>query len=173
MNESELLGRVNDLMQQERWVDAIAAAGVMNEHACRDLVWAVGWAHFKLGQYSDALPYLKGAAETGPVDHASLGTLGITYLKLKRYVEAELWLLRAIATRDSSMSRLFLAIVYMDQGLDEEAEAVHKEGLRLRPNDSKRHEQYADFLSDAGREDEAKMMYERAVILREREGKAS
>lgn len=166
MDNNELFRRVNDLMQQERWADAIAAAGIVDENANAELVWLVGWAQFQLGRYNDAVSYLQRAVDTGTVDPAKYGALGMAFLRLKQYGDAELWLLRSIVVRDTSLSRLGLAVAYEEQGLAEEAEAVHKEGLRLRPNDAKRHEQYADFLSDARREDEAGAMYERAAELR-------
>ena len=47
----------------------------------------------------------------------------------------------------------------MKQGLAEAAEAVHKEGVRLKPDDPERLEAYADFLSDVGRNEEAEGLY--------------
>ncbi len=80
---------------------------------------------------------------------------------------AELWILRALAIRDSPLGRLGLPRIYQKQGLWELAEAVHKEGLRLRPTSAKRLEAYADFLSDAGRVSEAQQQRSSATALRE------
>jgi tetratricopeptide (TPR) repeat protein len=155
---------IGAMMKAERWMDAIAAAkqGLADDPSNHDLLWNLGWAYFKLEQYEKAAHYLHEAIDNGPVKHFYYAALGAALSAAKVYDAAELWLLRAIAVRDSSLTRLQLALVYMKQDLAEAAEAVHKEGIRLRPDDRERLEAYADFLSDLGRAEEAEKMYEDA-----------
>jgi Flp pilus assembly protein TadD len=51
-----------------------------------------------------------------------------------------------------------------------EAEEVYREGIRLAPQDPERCEALADFLSDIGREEEAREYYQRARAVPEAGG---
>jgi tetratricopeptide (TPR) repeat protein len=166
-HDQELLETIHALMKGERWAEVIAAAppGLAESSQDHDLLWNVGWAYFQLEQYDQAVSYLRKANDGGPVKPNFYGALGMAYYELKNYIMAELWLLRAVAVRESSLTRLALALVYLKQGLVEVAEAVHKEGIRLKPNSRERVEGYADFLCDVGRDEEAKKLYEDAAGL--------
>jgi tetratricopeptide (TPR) repeat protein len=164
--------QVELLMKDGRWEEALAAAedGLAKDPISHELLWNAGWAHFKLGQYARAAAYLRKAIDAGPLDHACYAALGATLSELKKYDEAELWLLRALAIQESYLTRICLASVYHKRQLTEVAEAIHKEGIRLRPRSRERLEAYADFLSDVGRESDATKIYEEAERLRANKG---
>jgi tetratricopeptide (TPR) repeat protein len=165
MIDQDFLKTIDTLMENERWAEVIAAAEpkLAEEPSSHQLEWNIGWAYFKLDRYAEAESHLRKAVDHGPVDHTYYRALGVALSYAEQYHKAETWLLRALAVRDSYVTRISLALVYMKQDLAEAAEAVHKEGIRLKPNSRERLEAYADFLSDVGgREDEAEKMYEEA-----------
>lgn len=144
-------------MAGERWdeVVSIIEPRLAEEPLGHELTWKLGWAHFQLGNYGDALQHLQRAVETGPVSAAYYGSLGMTLLKLEEDDAAELWLLRALAVHDTMVTRTSLALAYQRRGLGDVAEAIHRDGLRLAPDDRGRVEAYADLLRDLGRHEEA------------------
>ena len=160
--DQELLETIVTMMKAERWAEVIAVAEsrLAEDSPSHELLWNVGWAHFKLEQYDQAVSYLRKANDGGPVKASFYASLGFAYYELKNYIMAELWLHRALAMRDDSLTRLSLTLVYLRQDLVEIAEAVHKEGIRLKPDSRERLEGYADFLCDVGRDEEAKKLYE-------------
>ena len=155
---------LRELMGAEQWMEAIAAAKqvLAGDPSNHDVLWNLGWSYFKIGRYKEAAHYLHEAIDHGPVKDSYYAALGVTLSAAEVYDAAELWLLRALAVRDSYLTRIALALVYMKQDLAEAAEAVHKEGIRLKPDDPERLEAYADFLSDVGRDEEAERIHERA-----------
>ncbi len=169
MNANDLnpVDSINLLMSESRWAEASSKAEeeLAKSPERHELLWIAGWANFQLEQYTMAEAHLRKAIDSGHVDHVYYGALGATLLELEKYDEAELWLLRALATRETYPTRIALALVYHKQQLLEVAEAVHREGIRLRPKSRERLEAYADFLSDLGREDEATKIYEDAKNL--------
>lgn len=156
--EEELFATaVNLLMASERWDEAIALIEPRLAEAPmgHEIVWKLGWAHFQLGNYGEAATHLQQAIDAGPVSAAYYGSLGMALMHLEEHDAAELWLLRALAVADTQLSRRSLAMSYQQRGLWDIAEAVHKEGIRLRPEDPMRLVAYADFLDDAGRAEDA------------------
>jgi tetratricopeptide (TPR) repeat protein len=160
MTEQAFLKRIDDLMKDKRWEEAIATIEptLTEGSASGAVLWTVGWAYFKLGQHGKAVPYLRRAAEADPTKSSNAVSLGFALHESKDYDGAEIWFLRALALRDTSLVRLGLALTYLEQGKKDVAEAVHEEGIRLKPSSRERLEAYADFLSDAGREEEAKKL---------------
>lgn len=161
--------RVSALMKEERWQEAIEAADRALVDAPENgvLLWSAGWARFRLEKPAEAIPFLRKSVDAEPAKAAHYWALGVAFGEAEDTDAAELWLLRALAMRDSALCRLSLAVIYQKQNLWEVAEAIHHEGLRLRPTSANRLEAYADFLSDAGRESEAQQQRSSATALRE------
>lgn len=164
----ELLRRVQFLMKEERWRDAINLLreniSMVENHS--ELLWNLGWAYLKLERTSDAQKYLTKATRLAPKSHRCKFGLGMVYLERKQYKKAVTLLSEALQMHELYVTRIGLALAYLAQGRVEKAENAHLEGIRLRPNDSQRYDAYADFLFDVGRDAEAKKMGRKASELR-------
>jgi tetratricopeptide (TPR) repeat protein len=125
----------------------------------------MGWSAFKLDQLEEAQTWLEHAVEQNPAHPATRWALGHVHMAQNSFDSAEREFLRSIALKDSYRARQALGFLYHRSGKLDEARAVYMEGLRLRPDDPKRHEAYADFLSDVGLNAEATEYYERAKEL--------
>lgn len=167
MSNSTTLEEMNDLMGAERWEEALGAASEALHGGSTDyrVLWNAGWACFKLDKHEDAIELLRRAVDVGPAKSFLYWSMSAPLMALKDYESAELWLLRALAIKDTAVARSTLALVYMKLDNDELAEAVHKEGIRLQPGDRERLESYADFLSDFARERESTEIQEKADAL--------
>jgi tetratricopeptide (TPR) repeat protein len=167
MTDEEIVTLANVLMAAERWEDVLSLIGPRREegplgHA---LLWSAGWSCLKLGHYGDAATLLHEAVTAGPVSHAYYAALGMALFHLGEHDFAELWLLRALAVRDSTLVRNCLALAYQKQSQWQMAEAVYHEGARIRPGDRDLLLAYASFLSDAGREEDAAELRQAADAL--------
>ena len=162
---------VDRLMQAEDWGGAIELLGRHLELVTDDaeLSWNLGWAFFRQGRANEALGPLRRAAELNPDDASTQWALGVILSEVGERADAERHFVRALSLRDTGMARLFLANLYAEQGRIDEAEAVHLEGLRLQPEHGERHEAYANFLSDMGREEESERERGLAETLPSRE----
>jgi CDP-glycerol glycerophosphotransferase len=156
----ELLKLVQSVMREERWREAIELlkenSYVVEKHW--ELLWNLGWCHFKLERMDEARKYLTKAAQLAPDNHVCKYGLGQVYLKNRQYKKAELILSEALRIKESHAARIGLALAYLAQGRIEETENTHLDGIKLKPKRSERYESYAAFLSDVGREDEAEKM---------------
>jgi len=159
--------RLNEAMKEERWDDAISLADSALPEAPQSatLLWSSGWARFKLGLAREAIGYLERAVDAEPTAASSYWSVGVAYSEAGDTKAAELWMLRGLALRDSSLGRLCLALLYQRQGMKDVAEVVHREGLRIAPMSRKRREAFADFLWDMGREPEAEEQRDKARAL--------
>jgi len=164
---AKLNGRIQAVMQTEDWLGAIDLVQNHTETVQThwELSWNLGWAYFKLDRFKEARKCLLTAARLAPDNPVCNWALGLVRRRLKNYKAAEVALRRSLRIRDSYIARMVLALTYMEQGKIDEAEHVHVEGLRLRPN-GERYKAYADFLSDVGREEEAQHLYRKARRLR-------
>lgn len=151
------------MAEAQDWAGIVAFIAALEE-ANTDVrfCWQLGWAHYKLGNVAAARHQFEHATATWPGHANSHFALGVVLAEADDFSRAELHLLRAIALRESLRARLALALVYMQQGRTQEAERVHREGIRLVPNDRERLEALADFLDDCGRADEARDVREQA-----------
>jgi Tfp pilus assembly protein PilF len=152
------------LMRRELWSEAIA---FLEGHAQLvesdfSLSWTLGWAHFKQQHFAEAHRFLERATQLAPREWRGHWALGLSCRGLGQYDQAEASLREALRIRDSTPARLFLALVYMEQGRSAEAEQVHLDGIRLKPESAERWNAYANFLSDEGRETEAEEAYAKA-----------
>jgi Flp pilus assembly protein TadD len=156
------------LMSEERWEQAVALLSpIADSSSGFSVLWDLGWAHFKLGDYRLAQQYLRRAVSIEPNNPSGYYGLGAVLLTDGLDSDAELALSRALELRDSSLARLSLALALMKQGRFQEAENVHLVGLELQPDSVERLEAYADFLDDAGRQEEAHSVMSRATLLRQ------
>jgi tetratricopeptide (TPR) repeat protein len=166
MNERSLQETINDLMEQERWREAIVLCeSAPSSTVSLDVLWNWAWAHFKLGEFSTARLRFEKILEQDSEHPATLWGLGVVLRELGIVNEAKRYLKRALELKESLTARLTLALLFMEEGDFASAEQVHLEGLKLRPGSVQRIEAYADFLSDAGREEEAAIEYSRSKKL--------
>jgi len=121
------------------------------------LSWDLGWCYFHLRRYSDAREHLLRANELAPDNATCKWALGLVYLKQREFAKEE-----SLRKKDLDHAHGSRALAYLCQRKIAEAEATHLEGITLRPNSSKRYEQYAASLSDVGRYPEAERMNQRA-----------
>ncbi len=151
----DLAAQLSDLMQAERWHDALALAesnlGAVIEDF--DLSWNVGWVLVKLERYDDSLPHFERAEALDGSNPIAPWAKGVALCELERLEEAEPPLLRAISLKDSHLPRQTLALVYLRSGRNQDAERVHVDGLAEKRT-RERLENYAAFLGDTGREAE-------------------
>jgi tetratricopeptide (TPR) repeat protein len=128
--------------------------------------WNIGWCYFNLGKFVDAQKYMTRAVRLCPENPICEWGLGSVYLKRRYFEKAEAVLVESLTIKDSYPTRIALALACLSQGKVAEAEKIHLEGIRLKPRSSARYESYGAFLSDVGREEEARMMNEKARDLR-------
>lgn len=156
------------LMKSERWLDAIklfkSELSLTESHS--RLTWDFGWCYFKLDRLKEARKHFIRARKLAPENASCAWALGLVYNGLRQYRKAEKNLVEALKIKDSHLTRIALALAYLEQGKVEEAESIHLEGIKLKPKASSRYESYACFLSDVGREREAQKMYEKVKELR-------
>jgi tetratricopeptide (TPR) repeat protein len=164
---SEVHTRLSAAMAAGRWEDALALLECEPELVAADpgIAWSRGWALYKLKRLAEAAYQLQVACRLDSENPIRPWALGVVQSEMKDYAHAERNLLRALQLKDSGLARLSLAVVYMKQGRLTDAENIHLEGLRLRPNDRERIEAFADFLTDLDRSDEADALYARAAQL--------
>lgn len=69
------------------------------------IIDSLGWAHYQLGRYDEALPHLEKAASLEPGDPTITDHLGDVYMKLGRALEAEFQWRRALELKPSAALR--------------------------------------------------------------------
>lgn len=155
------------LMGKERWPEAAKLLKSESTEKNRDWrsCWNLGWCYFKMGRLDSARKYLFRATLFSPDNAACKWALGIVYLKLKQFRKAEKILAESLTIKESHNTRIALALALLTQGKVTEAEGTHLEGIRLRPRRSAGYESYAAFLSDVGREAEARKIHRKARQL--------
>ncbi len=155
-------------MRSERWRDTIKVLKSEFDVTRTDwkLSWNLGWCYFKLDRLEEARKHLARAAKLAPQKATCTWALGCVYLMKKQFRKAEKNLVESLQVKDLHVARIALALTYLEQGKLKEAESVHLEGIKRRPKASGRYESYACFLSDVGREQEARKMYRKARQLR-------
>ena len=170
MTESKehLYTRAVSEMKKERWAAAIELFNLRPDvvEASWRFSWEVGWCNFKLGKFEKARKHMIRATQLAPENPICKWGLGAVYLERKHFRKAESVLAESLRVKDSHLTRASLALAYLSQGKVEEAGHVHLEGIRLKPKDGPRYESYAAFLSDVGRETEARAMERKARKLR-------
>jgi tetratricopeptide (TPR) repeat protein len=154
------------LMKQNQWRRALKLMdSVPRGKRTNELWWNHGWALGKLKDWKGAVRSLAAAVRAKPKSPVSLWALGVAHREAGHPKLAERYHLAAISLKDSALPRLTLAVHYMRQGNFDAAERIHREGIALRPRSRRRLEQYANFLWDVGRRDEARAVTRRARKL--------
>lgn len=162
-----LLEQVTAVMSREQWRLAIGLCMAAPPSSLTlELLWNWAWAHYKLEQFKAAKELFEGALELQPDSPSALWGLGVVLKELKDLAGAKRYLRRSLELKDGSLARQILALALMEEGDHVSAEQVHLEGLKLKPTSRERLAAYGDFLSDRGREDEAKVQYARAEQAR-------
>lgn len=165
---TRVMVEVFSMMKAERWADAIKILKCVPSATETDwrLSWNLGWCYFKLDRFEAARKHLSRATKLAPENATCTWALGTVYLQKRQFAKAEKNLVESLRAGDLHVARISLALTYLEQGRIEEAESVHLEGIKLKPKASGRYESYACFLSDVGREAEARRMYRKAKQLR-------
>jgi tetratricopeptide (TPR) repeat protein len=160
MKERSLSEQVDELMALQRWREAIALCESAASSAVNLQVrWNWAWAHFKLDEFSAARIHFEKVLEQQPDHPATLFGLGVVLYELGITDGAKQRLKRALELEDLLNARIVLALLLTEEGDSAAAEQVHLEGLKLKPKSLERIQAYADFLSDAGRHEEAAIQY--------------
>ncbi len=169
---AELNEHVQLLMSEQEWLSAINLIKKFPQftESSIELLWSLGWSYFKLEKYLDARKHLlrayKLSSEQPPLRRVCIGALGSVYIKLKNYRRAEANFRKILGERDSTLSRMSLALALHAQGKKDEAERIHVEGIMLQPNIYERYKSYGAFLSDVGRRDDALVTYKKGRAIR-------
>ena len=163
----ELERHITSAMRRERWLDAIKllkdeVAMVQQEWR---LSWNLGWCYFKLDRVNTARKHLIRATTLAPDNPTCKWALGNVYLRRKQFGKAETVLAESLRIKESHLTRIALALAYLSQGKLTEAENVHLEGIRLRPQNSAGYDSYAAFLPDIGREADSQRMTRKSKKL--------
>lgn len=169
MNDvSKLEEEVSSLMKEKHLLEAIKLMNsqlpIVKENW--ELSWNLGWCYFSVDKFNESRKHLIRADRLAPDNVICKYALGVAYFKLEQYKKAELNLVESLRIKDSYSARICLALIYMKQRRLEEAESIHLEGIRLRSKEIRRHEAYADFLFDIGREKEAQQIYRKVKKLK-------
>jgi len=168
-NETKQLNhQAQDLMQEERWVDAITLIELHPSLFEQDaeLSWNLGWAYFKLENWKTAQVHLSRARDLNPKWSAVWWTVAAAEMEAGVLDEAERNAKESLRIRDSSNARRVLALILMQRGKLAEAEQVHLRGIELKPESADRWESYACFLDDVRRQTEAEVAYQKARLYR-------
>jgi Tfp pilus assembly protein PilF len=136
----ELNEEAQSVMASERWPDAIKLLKAEMPIVAKDwkLSWNLGWCFFKLNRLHAARKHLDRAAKLAPQNAVCKWALGAIYLQRKQYASAEAYLVESLRIKDAYVSRICLALAYLEQGKIIEAERIHLEGIQLKPQDSQR-----------------------------------
>jgi Tfp pilus assembly protein PilF len=106
------------------------------------------------------------ANELAPDNASCKWGLGSVYLKKREFKKAEVILAESLRIKEWHNTRTCLALAYLAQDKISEAEQMHVENIKLKPKDAGRYESYAAFLSNVGREAEAKQILQMVKAMR-------
>src|SRR5687767_15082249 len=114
MNERSLQEQVNDLMQQERWREAIVLCeSAPSSNMNLEVLWNWAWAYFKLDEFLAARFHFEKILDQQPEHPATLLGLGVVLHRLGIVDNAKRYLKRALELKDSTTARLTLALLFM------------------------------------------------------------
>lgn len=155
-------------MKAEHWQAALQVIEEVDEPSRSwRLNWSHGWCLFKLAQCDRALNSLRRAVLQNARSPTCQFGLGAVLLEQGKLDEAARHLETSLGLKDSTITRLCLALTYVQQERLSDAERIHLEGIERRPRNHHRVEAYADFLSDCGRDAEAEAQYQKARRMKE------
>lgn len=167
-NSIELNNRVSSLMQNEQYQEAVEL--LENEISQFEenwhLLWNFGWCYYQLEELDKAQQQLEKALKHSSEHPICKWALGSVYHDRNEFEKAEFFLSESLQAKENYRVRLALGLALMEQGKLKDAEKIHLEAIKIKPNDYERFEAYGDFLFDVGREDESQTMYAKAEILK-------
>lgn len=161
---ADLEAEVHKLMGEEKWREAVNLLTAQRHPIADsyDLLWNWGWCYFKLNEPDTAVIHLRAAVDIEPRNAGGRWALATALAEAGDTEAPEREFLASLQIQDGHLPRTGLALLLLRQGRADEAERVHLEGLRLRPDSRERQESCADFLWDTGRHQESRKAYARA-----------
>jgi tetratricopeptide (TPR) repeat protein len=129
-------------------------------------LWDLGWCYYNLKRFAEAGRYFNLADGVSSGNAICRWARGLVYIKKQEYEKAEIVLSDSLRLRERFHTRIALALTYLALGKVELAEKTHLDGIRMGTRLTERYESYAAFLSDVGREAEAKKIEQK---VRERQ----
>lgn len=129
--------------------------------------WDAGWSLSRVGRPEDGIPLLERAMDMNPDD--ARGSYGLALAKLAaadRLMQEAVDLLRtSIGIKDSWGARYALAVQLLKSERGDEGEALLREAVKSKPDSKIRLEEFADYLDDRGKLQEAQELRDQAVGL--------
>lgn len=128
-----------------------------------DLAWRVGWAFVQLGASTESF-YALDIAMRLRGDAGCYFALAVAKMRKSEelrseaeslYREAESLYREALSRKDSWTIRLSLAVLLLKEDRAGEGEEILREGILLLGPTAERYREYADYLEDMGRLEEA------------------
>jgi len=119
---------------------------------------------YKKGQYPAAIAPLKQVIENNPTDEMALSLLGITYLQLNSFVEAERFFKQALEKNSKNVEAYNnLSLVYYKQQRYEAAISELRKSLSVQPNNIETLKSLASIYYEIGQADEAIQEFKRII----------
>ena len=130
----------------------------------------LGYYYYSTGQHELAHPFLVRMTEVAPSSYHGFYYVGANIAYGELDDDAEAWFRRSLAIKETSISYNNLGTLYYMESRYEDAVMAYKNALALSPDG----ELYVHNLAEAyrwspGFEDSAKVIYERAIKLTERD----
>ena len=148
-NESYHMGL--ELMAKESWKDAIDSfQEVLKIYDNAEVHYNLGYIKTAQGHYDEALTHFRRATQINNAFAQAYEKMGECYLKLGRHEEAQAAFEKA-------------AEIYFEKHMDENAEAVLREVLKINPNTLNVYNSLGIIYRRQGLHDEAIDMYKRAM----------
>ena len=129
-------------------------------------MWDLGWCYYNLEKFNEAGRCFRTADTAAQGNAICKWARGLVYIKKRKYKKAEQVLSESLRLKERFHTRIALALAYLAQGNPALAEKTHLDGIEVGTRLSEKYESYAAFLSDVGREDEARQMNEEARRIR-------
>jgi len=168
MQKAQLQSKVKDEMRKHRWgaVSLLVAKHQALVDDDYELTWNFGWTLFSEKKFHLAEMVFQKAVALDPNNSTAYFGIGMSQLKQELFPDAIESLTRSLGLKDYQLARQSLALAYMKEGDLKKAEAVHREGLELKPQSYQRWKHYSDFLSDIGRDQDSQEALKRSRELR-------
>lgn len=127
--------------------------------------WKLGYALSDLHQYPDAIREFEAALELDPKNVAALGGLGLAYMELGRWKEAEIAIRKRLEQKESPQHYVFLANILAQAGRYDEAIGACRKALDLNPTFAEAYLNIGLSHRHKGNVDEAIDAFKQAVRL--------
>jgi tetratricopeptide (TPR) repeat protein len=146
-----------DLMKQHRWEEALKAfQAVLQVHENAEVYYNLGYIKTAQGAYEEALHYFRRATQIKRDFARAYRMMGTCYLKLGR-------------PRLAQQSFQKAAEIYMEKQMDDSAEEVFKEVLKLNPNTINVYNNLGIIYRRRGKYEMAVRQYKKAIKVNPRD----